>query len=160
MNFYPISMFPYTLTFVGVIVATVLALWVAKKDQSSRPVGLIALVPIVFVTGWTWFRDLPEWTAWTTLVVVLVLFIIGMTRSETKDDAWHYGALGVALFGKLLCWFFPWLLSVIMNDYAIKGPILLFLLIAAAFIGLGVYIGWRMWQRGYVHVPDPEPASA
>jgi hypothetical protein len=148
-------MFPFTLTIVGVIVATALALWVAKKDQSARPVGLVALVPIVFVTGWTWFRDLPEWTAWTTLLVVLVLFIVGMLRDESRDDAWHYGAMAFALFGKLLCWFLPWLLSIIMNDYAIKGPVLLFLLIAAALIALGFYIAERRRRRDY----EPEPAS-
>lgn len=160
MDFYPISMFPYTLTFLGVIATVALALWVANKDQSARPIGLAALVPIVLVTGWTWFRDLPEMTAWATLVVVLALFIIGMTRDESKDDRWHYGAMAVALFGKLLCWFLPWLLSVIMNDYAIEGPVLLFLLIAVALIGLGLFIGYRRWQHGYVHDDEPEPASA
>ena len=156
MDFYPISMFPYTLTFVGVIVTTALALWVAKKDQSARPVGLVALMPIVFVTGWTWFRDLPEWTAWATLLGVLVLFIVGMTRHESKDDIWHYGALTVALFGKLLCWFLPWLLSFILSDFAIKGPVLLFLLIVLAIFALGFYIAERRRRRNY----EPEPASA
>lgn len=156
MDIYPISMFPYTLTIVGVIVTTALALWVAKKDQSARPVGLAALVPIVLVTGWTWFRSLPEWTAWLTLVVVLVLFIIGMTRDETNDDRWHYGALFVALFGKLVFWFLPWLWSVITDDFTIKGPVILLILALIGLIAIGVWIGHRMWS----HHSQTEPEAA
>ena len=160
MDFYPISTFPYALTIVGVGVTVALGLWVAHKDQSARPIGLVAFMPIVFVTGWTWFRVLPEWTAWLSAVAVAVLFIVGMTKHEDKDDKWHYGALVVALFGKLVFWFLPWLWSLVTNDFTIKGPVFLLILALVGLVAIGVWIGWYFWQRGFVHVDDEsEPAT-
>ena len=161
---YPIELLPLKATIIGVIALCGLGYWVADKDNSARPFGLTA-APVALVTGWCWFASLPEWTAWVTASAAIALFIIGMLRPEDKDDVWHYGAVLVALAGKLIAYLAVQLWPVLTGQ--VKVPVwLLFLLILFALLtiaswkservrGWGQQIGNRLRKS-----PAPEPSNA
>lgn len=129
---YPITFYPLWETIIAVIVLGALGYWVADKDNSARPLGLMAL-PIAMVTGWTWFTSQPAWTAVVVASVTTLLFLVGMTRDENKDDHWHYGAVAVALFGKLVTWFLPWLWLVLSGQVNVPVWILALLILITLF---------------------------
>lgn len=161
---YPVDVFPFWATLIGVIALGALGYWVADKDNSARPFGLTAL-PIAMVSGWCWFASLPEWTAWTTASAAVVLFLIGMVSSEDKDDRWHYGAVLVALVGKLAAYLAVQLWPVLTGQ--VEVPVwLLFLLILITMLTIASWRSERvrgLGQRfsGRLHKsPAPAPSSA
>lgn len=121
------------LSLVWVIVIIAAAFWVAKKDQSARPIGLVAAGAISFISGWTWFTELSVW--WAVLVVLLTtaLFVVGMLMPDTKDNLWHYGALVVALFGKTL-------VAAVVATWGMNVPLLVVLVLTAVIITLVVVL--------------------
>lgn len=92
---------PITIALLYVLGLLAAALWVARRDRSPRPLGLVAVV-IAALTYDIWWPEL-DIAGWTILVLTLVLFVIGMLN-RGSGDLWHYGALLVALFGKALAW--------------------------------------------------------
>ena len=165
---YPIELLPVWQTVVGVVVFGVMTYWVAMLDKSARVFGLASLA-IVLISGWCWFSSLPEWTAWLTLTAVIGLFLIGMNRSEDKDDKWHFGALAVALFSKLAMWTVPFIWDVLTGKVDVKfqlqGWMILVLLVGVA---IGVTLGFserfrsrvqRWIRRGRIPEPSTQPAT-
>lgn len=98
---YPVNV-PWWLSLIWVIIAIVAAFWVAKKDQSARPIGLLAAAAISFITAWTWFTWLSVLWAVLVVLVTAALFLVGMFVSDDKDNLWHYLALTTALLGKVI----------------------------------------------------------
>ena len=161
---YPIDAFPLMATIAGVIVFGILGYWVADKDDSARPFGLTAL-PIALTSGWCWFASLPEWTAWATVSVALVLFLVGMFSPEDKDDKWHYGAVLVALVGKLVAYLAVQLWPVLTGQ--VEVPV--WMLLALILFAMLTFASWRSERvRGWgqqlsrqLHKsPSPAPSSA
>lgn len=132
---YPITTFPMWATIIGALALMGVGYWVADRDNSGRPLGQAAL-PIVLISGWTWFTTLPEWTAWLALIATVVLFVAGMFRDSPM---WHYGAMAVALVGKLIMWALPWLWRALTGQVTIPTWVLLLLIILAV---LGI-AAWR-----------------
>lgn len=161
---YPIDVFSLWSTIVGVIVFGALGYWVADRDNSARPFGLTAL-PIALVSGWCWFTSLPEWTAWATASAAVVLFIIGMFSPEDKDDKWHYGAVVVAVFGKLIAFVAVQLWPVLTGQVEVPVWALL-LLILFAMLTIASWRservrGWSQQLGNRLHKsPTPAPSSA
>lgn len=156
MYSYPINFLPATASITIVLVLTLAAYWVATKDQSPRPLGLIAF-PVVGISGWTWFTHLPEWTAWVTFILVTALFVIGMFRDEAHDNKWHYGALAVALFGKMVMGFAPVLTDVLNGEVTVNGWTIAFILgfLVAVILIVTTQLGRRLLNRA-----DPAPSHA
>lgn len=159
---YPIDVFPLEATIVGVAVLSLLGFWVAHEDDSARPLGLVSL-PIVAVTGWCWFDSMPEWTAWVIAIATALVFIYGMLSDESKDDRWHYGALFLALFGKLLIWTVPLIWDVLTGEVEVKlqGWMILILVLGIAIgVALGFSDRFRNRLRGWLPSSRPTAASA
>jgi hypothetical protein len=140
---YPITNIPIWLTIVGVIVAIGLSYWVANKDNSARPLGLGAVF-ISLVTASSWFISLPGWTAVVVIIATLSLFIVGMLAPETIDDPFHYGAVFVAVFGKLVAGSLPLIWARLTGEVTVPEvtvPVfVLALLLIVAFVG---FLRWR-----------------
>lgn len=135
---YPITFIPLWLTIVGVIVAVGLSYWVAHEDNSARPLGLGAVF-ISLVTASSWVISLPAWTAVVVIIATFGLFIVGMLVPETIDDWFHYGAVFVAVFGKLVIGLLPLIWAVLSGEVTVP-VIVLVLLVLVAIVG---FVGWR-----------------
>ena len=91
-----------------VLAAVILLLGIASamygKERSPLSLGGMA-IPIAMFTGVGFWREaLDDWTVFVPLIGALALFAIGLSRPKDKDTWWHFGAMGAALFGKLLIW--------------------------------------------------------
>jgi len=135
---YPITFIPLWASIVGVIAAVMLSYWVADEDNSARPLGLGAVF-ISLVTATCWVTSLPAWTAVVVILTTLALFLVGMLASDRIDDWFHYGAMLVALFGKLVAGLLPLLWGVLTGEVTIP-VIVLVLLVLFAVVG---FLGWR-----------------
>jgi hypothetical protein len=107
-----------------------------RKHGQPDSFGLVAL-PIVALTAFGWFGGIPLFWVGVVIITVFVMVMIGLIVPDSKDDKWHYGALFVALFGKLIPWVFVWLISVVTVEHSVKMPVqlLIFLLVVAVIIG-------------------------
>lgn len=135
---YPLDQLSWVAVLIGVIMLLVCTYWVWQKTGLPEVIGLMALV-ISLPTSWVWFGELPLWTAVAVVIMTALLFIIGMTRPEHKDDLWHFGALVIALFGKAI------MIGAISIWPVLTGEVpvplwLLLLLILLTIVGL---LGWR-----------------
>jgi hypothetical protein len=122
---------PITIALLYVLGLLAAALWVARRDRSPRPLGLVAVV-IAALTYDVWWPELDSAWGWTILVLTVVLFVIGMLN-RGSGDLWHYSALLVALFGKALAWLIVAIWSqTITITISWVGIIVLVLLVALA----------------------------
>ncbi len=162
MDLYPIELFSTIETVIGVTIALVLAFWVAKKDQSARPIGFAAVM-IGLVTTMCWFTNVSEELSWFTLFLIGISFITGMTAEDAYDDRWHYLALGIALFGKAVLALIPMIWDVLMGE--VPGmPVLVFVLLVALtgalFAWLLVKVRFNRTHDEPVHGEEPQAQPA
>lgn len=120
------------------LILTLVGLWAYRNDGLPHSLGNMAL-PIVFVTAFGWFTDMPEAAAWAVASVATALWFVGMLMPARRDDAWHFGALAVAWLGKLVAWTLPWFWAILTGQVTVPLVVLL-LLIALAVVGIA---GWR-----------------
>lgn len=84
---------------IAVLVLLFIAFTAAIKQKTSIPYGAFAIV-IAFYLGVMTFTTLsPLWTIGVMLIVA-TLYAIGLRKADHNDDAWHFGALLVAVSGK------------------------------------------------------------
>lgn len=147
---------PVWLSIFLVLVLVAMAWWVFYEDGSPRPLGAFGVV-LAGLTGLAWFTWLPFWTALVLILVAMALFVTGMLvgrKSTKKDNFWHYGALGIGIFGKMVCAFFPWLFGIMDGSLQVSKWVLALLLIAAVLgIGLGIVVASSSRVRGWVTYP-------
>lgn len=142
---YPIDA-PLWGSILAVIAFVAIAAWTSYKDGFSS-VGQAGIV-IAFITCLTWFTGLPEWTAWTVISITLGLFVAGMLAKGDNDMPWHIAAIGVGLFGKMICAFFPWFLvwmdgNIELNKWAIFWSVGLLALLG----GFAIIAGRRLAKQ-------------
>ena len=102
---------------------------VGNKDGSAPAIGLLA--PAVAVCAITWYPNAGlDWYGVGAAGLALVCFVIGLTRSNDRDDAWHYLALVVALLGELVVW-----LLVVLGTQSVTVPVLLIVIVSAILVG-------------------------
>lgn len=76
-------------------------------------------------TALVWFTALPWGMVFIVVFAAIALFVTGMLvgrkHPDKDDNLWHYGALGVSLFGKAICAFFPWFFGVMSGKTEISN---------------------------------------
>ena len=115
----------------GAIVAvylTIMAFVVASKDGSARAIGLVA--PVVAIGAMTWYLNAGlDWPGFVVAAAALALFAIGLSRSDDRDDIWHYLALAVAWLAELVVW-----LLVVLGTQSVTVPVLLIVIVGAILV--------------------------
>lgn len=138
---------PVFVTVLWAVLAYAAAHWAGVKDDSARPIGLVAAVVIAPLTAWTWFTSLAAGWSVAVVLAVVVLFVIGMIRPDAHDNIWHYSALVLALFGKALA-----ALLVAVGNRQVP------LLVAIVLIAVIMVMGIALTRRPDTVSGSPEPA--
>ena len=136
-DYYPLGLPWWGVLLIG-LAFTGVGAWSYMKDGIPHSLGNMAL-PVVFVTAFGWCTNMPEATAWIVASVTAALWFIGMLMPSERDDAWHFGALFVAWFGKLAAWTLPGIWAVLTGQVTVPLVVLL-LLVVLAVVGIA---GWR-----------------
>jgi hypothetical protein len=135
-SIYPLP-FEWWVILLTALVLTGAAIWAYARDLQPYTLGLVAL-PIAPLTAFGWFEKQPLWTAVIVVILTAALYVIGMLAPSEKDDPWHFGALAVALLGKLLIWALAFVGEFLASD--VNSPVWLWLISGAIFFAVVVTV--------------------
>lgn len=136
-DYYPLGVDWWVIA-LAALIFTIAGAWAYKNDGLPHSLGQAAL-PVVLLTAFGWFTDMPEYSAWIIAGLTAALWFVGMLMPSERDDAWHFGALLVAWLGKLVASALPWVWAVLTGQVTVPLVVLLVLAILAV-VGIA---GWR-----------------
>lgn len=118
----------------SMILVTISALVVAYKDDSPRPLGVIAF-PVAAMS--IAYGSVSFWVAFLVCFSAFMLFMIAMMQPEDRDDILHYSALGIALLGRPVIW--------VAQNFGglLKGEAPIWVVLLVLGVILAVVIAWR-----------------
>lgn len=127
-------------TGIGAVVALCVLAFVAYSTKVANPVifGFTACA-VSMITPLAWWPLTLTWWSVAIPIITVTLFLIGLSRPDTKDDPWYYGAAATALLGKAIIVYIPDLWKVLTGQVTVPLVVPLALGILAV---LGI-AGWR-----------------
>lgn len=147
IEYYPLQLAWWAILLIG-LGLTGAGLWAYVKDGLPSSLGQAAL-PVSFLTAFGWFTGLPEATAWFVASLAVGLWFIGMVMQtlHKSDDWWHYGALAVAWFGKLIISAFPYLWDLLTGKAEITIYGWVIVLLIGLLVGVALLLSGSFRRR-------------